>query len=591
MATVQKQWNINEKNDEILQYVAQVSQNMELSPQFTRLLLARLHKQYPQLFQNANKKELFEIFDFFLNPSLQKLLHPTFLPQVEEGAILVAEAMQNNEKILIWGDYDADGITSSALCYEFFQKHHYQVQTHVPRREQGYGINKEVLKEYIAEGVTLLISVDCGISDFDAIQFARENNVKVIVTDHHLLPDELPPANVVIDPYLVELTEKFTRKDIHLAGVGVAFFFLCQVNNVLSKSFGTKCDMREFLDLVALGTIADMMPLVGQNRILVKNGLVKIAEAERIGIRALKEVSGYAPKTTLSAGQISFGLAPRINAAGRMDNPRIALDLLLCKDYTQARKLAEQLDDWNNQRKKEEETIVNEACEQAMLYVNEPTLVLQGDEWNQGIIGIVASRMVERFYKPTFILTKDQCTDFIKGSGRSTKNFHLHNALIASTDELLSFGGHEYAAGLKISPEKVDAFRACFNAHYKELYGETFAMPMLAIEEEVDFSDVADYTFLKELEMLEPFGIGNSEPIYSSTQVEITKVEPFGYGKKHIKLEVLDKKSGRRLHSKIWNTPDFPHKVGDSVNIAYNIEIDTYNNVSQISIKIKDIKY
>ncbi len=589
MTKLEKEWDFTEKNTAFLRFTEKFSQKNDLSKSFTSLLLSRLYKQYPQFFEGNKEDKISKAVELYLNPSLQKLLHPTFLPQVEEAAQIIVRAIKEEKKILIWGDYDVDGITSSALCTEFFKKHNYTVYNHIPCREQGYGINQDVLAKYIDEEFQLIISVDCGISDYESIEYAKSRNIDVIITDHHLLPERLPNADAIINPYLVKESEELLAKDIRLAGVGVAFFFLCQMNNVLNQVFGTKCDMRDFLDLVALGTIADMMPLIGQNRILVKNGLLKIAESQRIGIRALKEVAGYAPHASLSAGQISFGLAPRINAAGRMDNPRIALDLLLCADYTEAKKLASQLDDWNHLRKQEEEEIVAQAMEQALKYENEPTLVLMEDDWNQGIIGIVASRMVEKFHKPTFILTKNQCENYVKGSGRSVKKFHLYNALIESDAHLLSFGGHEYAAGLKIDENSIDDFRASFNAFFKKNIGEQKLIPMLSVESEVSFDEVANYTFLKELELLEPFGIGNSEPIYASYEVEITKLDPFAYGK-HLKIEVLDKKSGQRLQSKIWNAKNFEHKVGDVINVAYNIEIDTYNNSAHICMKIKDIK-
>ncbi len=587
---MEKQWSFFEKENNVLQKVSHVARALGVSPQFALLLLNRTFRQYPHLLEKNNEEALISTLDFILNPSLKKLLFPTFLKDIDNACDIVITALKAKEKILIWGDYDVDGITSTALCTAFFKKHGFTVMNHVPCREEGYGINPKRLKDFIDSGVKVLISVDCGIADVEAIKYAREHGVKIIVTDHHIPQDELPPAHALINPYFSDESESYTKKDILLAGVGVAFFFMCHLNNAINKEFSTKCDMRDFIDLVALGTIADMMPLIGQNRILVKNGLLKIKAAERIGIRALKEISGYAPTAALSAGQISFGLAPRINAAGRMDNPRIALDLLLSEDYREAQKLAAQLDEWNAERKKEEESIVAMATEQATKYASEPTLVLADDTWNQGIIGIVASRMIEKFYKPTFILTKDQCDGYFKGSGRSIRKFHLYDALCSSTEKLMSFGGHEYAAGLKIMPENVDAFREAFNNFFIEKLGNKPCTPSVSIEDEVTFEQVSNYAFLRELEMLEPFGVGNSEPVYASTSVKVTKVEPFGYAKKHLKLEFLDTVSGQRLHSKLWNVEKFPHKVGDDVRVAYSIEFDTYNNITQVNMKIKDIK-
>ncbi len=586
-----KEWKYSENNFEVKD-VEEIAKFLQLTFPFTKILLKRIARKYPHvhsLFKEKKHKEVLQLIQTFLNPSVKNLFFPTFLPSMERASNIICEAIQKQEKILVWGDYDADGITGTAICIEFFEKHGYKVLHHLPCRKEGYGINKEVLKKYIDEGIRVLISVDCGISDIESVALAKEHNIKVVITDHHTPAEKLPMADAIINPHLCEKTDTLLAQDIELAGVGVAFYLLCHLNNTLSKISNTKCDMRDFLDLVALGTIADMVPLLGQNRILVKNGVVKLSEARRISLQALKVVAGYTGQAKLNAGQISFGLAPRINAAGRMDDPNIALELLLCKDYDKALILAKKLDEYNLQRKQEEENIVEEASKQAELYNENASLVLFNPEWNQGVVGIVASRIVEKFNKPTFIVTKDAKNLVYKGSGRSIPEINLNETLNACAKHLLTFGGHKYAAGLKLEQEKLEDFRKAFEEYVVAIIGKEPCLAKLQIDEEVTFEEVSDYTFLKELEMLEPFGLGNGEPIFSSSEIEIKKAQNFGFSKKHLKLELHEKSSGQSLHAKLWNTEQINFKTS-SLCLAYNIGFESYNGISQVALKIKDMK-
>lgn len=584
-----KKWKYTQ-DEIILKYTESLARELDVSVPFAKILLRRMYKRYPDIFDSGDKGKLLSLVNFFLNPSLQRLLFPQFLPDMEEACEYVVQSIRKKEKILVWGDYDADGITATACCIEFFQKHGYEILSHIPQRKEGYGINKSALEEYIKQDVKLLISVDCGISDAESIAFAKEQGMTVIVTDHHTPAQTLPPADAIINPHLCEESSLFFKQDIALAGVGVAFFFLCHLNTKLFELSGYKCDMREFLDLVALGTIADMVPLIGQNRILVKNGLLMIAQSSRLSLQALKEVSGYAKQAKLSAGQIAFGLAPRINAAGRMDNPRLALDFLLCKNFDQALTLAKKLDAWNAKRKQEEERAVIEACEQAEKYKDEPSLVLENISWNQGIVGIVASRMIERYNKPTFILTQDGQEGYLKGSGRSIPEVDLNAALNVCSNCLYQFGGHKYAAGIKIENGMVELFRKAFNDFVKEIVGEEPCQPSLSIEDRMDFGQASDFFFLKELEMLEPFGLGNAEPVFSSDSITLKNVIPFGYDKKHLKLELYDSLSGQTLSAKLWNTKELEYNISSLLSLAYTIERDSYNGLSHVNVKVKDIK-
>ncbi len=588
-----KNWAIQDLDSNFTKEIDSIAQSAELSPQFTRVLLKRLARNYPHLLEKEikkNKQEILDFIDAFLNPSLQKLLSPNFLPDLEKSAIRIAKAVENNEKILIWGDYDVDGITSSALCVDFFKKHNYEVEYHLPRREDGYGLNIPQLKNFIDKGLDLLITVDCGVSEHEAIDFANAHNIDCIITDHHILPDQLPNALSIVNPCICKENDDFDLKDVALCGVGVAFFLMCEVNNLLAKSGRQKQDMREFLDLVALGTIADMVPLRGLNRILVKNGLMKIADSKRLGVQALKEVSGY-KLAKLSAGQVSFGLAPRINAAGRMDTPDIAIKMLLADNYQEALKLAKELDDWNSARKAEEEEMTQNAHEQARNYDNDFALVLQNEEWNQGIVGIVASRMLEKWYKPSFVLTQESNNrDVLKGSGRSTAEIDLYEALTHCKDDLLSFGGHKKAAGLTIAKDKVGSFRKNFNAYVAEKLDNKLPLPTLYIDDMLNFDKSADPIFMQEISLLEPFGINNAEPSFTTKNVRLQSLRYFGFNNKHLNVELLDTATQRSMRAKIWNVSDFPHKEGDLLEIVYSLELDNSSGMTQVAMKLKDFR-
>ncbi len=587
---MKKEWKYTE-NTAVQRHIEYVASSLQLSTAFTQLLFKRMQKKYSyfnELIEENKLKELTRFIHYFINPSLQNLLFPTFLPDMEKACEIICKCIKNKEKILIWGDYDADGITATAICVEFFEMHGYKVLYHIPNRNEGYGINKDILKKYIDEEVKLIISVDCGISDNESIEYAREHNVKVVITDHHTPPENLPTAHAIINPHCCSHSDDFYAQDVELAGVGVVFFMLCHLNNELRSISGTKCDMRDFLDLVALGTIADMVPLIGQNRILVKNGVLKLSEARRISLQALKDVAGYQNQAKLNTGNISFALAPRINAAGRMGNPLIALELLLCKDYDKAHALAKELDEYNTQRKQEEDLIVEEAMEQAKLYEDKLSLVLYNPEWNQGIVGIAASRMVEKFNKPAFILTNGS-QELCKGSGRSISEINLNKALEACSEHLLTYGGHKYAAGLKLEQDKLEQFRQAFEEYVVSIVGNKPIKPSLHIDEEMSFSDVSLYSFLKELEMLEPFGLGNAEPIFSSSDIEIKNTQSIGFAKKHLKLELREKSSGCSLYAKLWNTQEIESK-SSNLSFAYNIGLESYNGIRQVSLRVRDFK-
>lgn len=517
----------------------------------------------------------------YLSPGLRNLAPFAKWKGLEDAADLLCEGLKNGLPFAVWGDYDVDGITATALVLDVLSQHGITARHHIPNRfEEGYGINIAGIEALAAEGVRLLLTVDCGIADKDSIARARELGMTVVISDHHLAGDDLPPANAICNPRLVDCPCPA------LAGVGVAFFLMAALNARLAAHTGKKADIRTVLDLVALGTIADLVNLSGQNRILVKNGLLYIGESRRAGIGALKEVSGYAVSAELGAGQVAFGLAPRINAAGRMGEAEIALALLLAQDYDTARPLAARLDSMNQERKSKEEKILEEALLQAETQKNNMGMVLYGADWHAGIIGIVASRIVEEYYRPTIILCNEN--DALKGSGRSTNEFHLYEGLQACADLLLGFGGHKQAAGLSMRPENLEQFRARFNEKVIADCGEKALTASLKYDAEMDFSMASDFTLLKELELLQPFGIGNAEPTFLSPLLTVKSTKRFG--KNHLNLELQDSVSGVTLRAKAWRLADAmpANMAGRQIRLVYTPRIDRYNGMASVDLRIKD---
>ncbi|MDE7064904.1 MAG: DHH family phosphoesterase, partial [Desulfovibrionaceae bacterium] len=373
--------------------------------------------------------------DAFLSPNLRLLAPPDRWPGLPEAAEVLRDALRAGKSLAVWGDYDVDGITSTALVLDVLQQHGIEARPYLPdRRSEGYGLNIPALERLAAEGVAALLTVDCGISDAEAVARARELGMTVVISDHHLPPPTLPSAHAICNPRLGDCPCP------QLAGVGVAFFLMAAVNSGLAPYTGRRCDMRDVLDLVALGTLADVVRLSGQNRILVKNGLLKIAQASRPGIASLKVVSGFNAAASLGGGQVVFSLAPRVNAAGRLGEAGLALRLLRAATHEEAAPLAQELDLMNTRRRSEEERIHKEARVLAAAQEHRAGLVLHGNDWHPGVIGIVASRIVDEFYRPTLILCDDNGS--IKGSGRSVQEFDLHAGLSAISDVFLGFGGH-----------------------------------------------------------------------------------------------------------------------------------------------------
>jgi single-stranded-DNA-specific exonuclease len=449
----------------------------------------------------------------FLDPQLNQLHDPALLSGAEAAANRIARAVEKQERIVIYGDYDVDGITAVAILYACLRLVGVEPRYYVPHRlDEGYGVNTEAIDKLIAEGTDLLITVDCGVSATEPLARARAAGIDVIVTDHHTPPDDLPEATAIVHPRIGG-----TYPNGDLCGAGVAFKVAWQVARAICGEQRVDEKMRNFLleatCLAALGTIADVVPLVGENRAIAVYGLRGLPQTPRPGLAALLE-SARLTGTKLDAFDVGFRLAPRLNAAGRMGHARLAIEMLTRADEKRAREIAEYLDKQNTQRQKVEREISRQAIEMVeaagMDAPDRRTIVLGCDDWHGGVIGIVASRLVDRFSKPTMLIAHNGGVS--QGSGRSVAGFHLYEALSACAEHLESFGGHAMAAGVRIRPEKVADLAAAME-HFAQSHGlEPSPLPPLEIDAEATLASLS-YRTVEHVTRLAPFGQGNPPPL------------------------------------------------------------------------------
>lgn len=520
-----------------------------------------------------------EDMDRFLSPGLKHLVRPETVPGLEDAARVLARGLAEGRSMAVWGDYDVDGVTSSALVSSFLAQRGVAVRVYLPNRlEEGYGLNIPGIERLAAEGVGLLLTVDCGITNLAEIDRARELGMLTVVSDHHMPGPALPRADAVCDPKLAD------NPCDNLAGVGVAFMLMGLLNRLLP---GDPVDIRGLLDLVALGTIADVADLGGQNRILVKNGLLLIKEGRRPGVAALKEAAGINPAAPLGAGQVGFGLAPRINAAGRLGDPRRALDLLLAPDRETALPLARALDRLNTERRAEEDQMLQGALAQAreQAEASRLGLVLYDESWHPGVIGIVASRVLERFNRPAILLCREG--EVVKGSARSVEGFDIHQALLSMSELFLQFGGHPMAAGMSLTPANLPALSERFDQAAQAAFAGVPPVPVLRYDRELSFADITA-TLIKELDLLQPFGQGNPEPLFVSAALEVRGHRVFGSG--HVSLDLRDTAAGITLKAKAWRKAEElgPEVRGRTMRVAFSPKLDTFNGVPSIEARLKD---
>ncbi len=529
----------------------------------------------------ASKVEVSE----FLNPKLKLLADPFLIPNMDAAVERLWKARENNERLLIYGDYDVDGVSSTALLTEMLTELGWTVQPYLPGRfDDGYGLSAEALEKCIEQFETdVVLAVDCGSTAVEAIEFLNERQIDILVLDHHQVSDPPPKPLAMVNPQLSDDYPNFQE----LCSVGLAFKLahaLVKRGRQEGLQKERDLDLRQYLDLVALGTVADLVPLTGENRKLVRSGLEQLGETDRPGVVALKNVANVSKPVTVF--NVGFQLGPRLNAAGRMDNPDASLNLLLAKDRYEAEKAAETLNNHNDERRKIERDISTQAVESVRKRFDPKNdfVIVEGNmEWHLGVIGIVASRVMREFYRPTFILASDG--DGWKGSARSIEGFDLAEAMRGCDDLLNDHGGHAMAAGVSVKPGRLDAFRERINEIAKKTIIPNMFQPPLKLDAGTDLSELT-LVHIEEMSQLEPLGQGNPE--IQLLVAELTLSSPIyrmGRDKQHAKFWVTDEHGACEVVA--WNLKpeDEPQ---DTFDIAVAPQINDFNGRRSVQLKLID---
>lgn len=538
--------------------------------------------------------------DEFFNPDYEGDLHDPFLMLgMKEAVKRIKKAIEEQEQVAIFGDYDADGVCGSVILKTILEK--LGVNTaggvFIPNRlKEGYGLSAEAIKKTIADGTKLIITVDCGISSVEEIVLANKLGAEVLVTDHHQIGKILPAAKIIINPW--QAKEKYPFKE--LAGAGVAFK-LAQALVLESKTVNAGWE-KWLLDLVALATVADCMPLLGENRTLVRYGLVVLAQTKRPGLQELMKVARLSPvfeieklSTNLDTYSLGFVLAPRLNAAGRIEHADLALDLLLTNDREKAKEMAEKINDHNRRRQKITEEIVVEIeskIKQAVFDKQKPFVIESSKEWSPGIIGLVAGKIADRHHRPTMIFTEQEDGTF-RGSARSVVGFNVVEAIGKCQDLMIEFGGHPGAAGLSLKKENFNKFKEKINKIASAKLLDKDLTPVLEIDAELQAGDI-NWPLFDELIKFEPFGKDNEAPIFLAKDFIISALRIVGNGSKHLKLELKSQKLPGKVFKAIGfglvknNQAEF--KVGDNVDLVFEIIKDEWNGRRDLQLRVEDIK-
>ncbi len=513
----------------------------------------------------------------FLEPTRQDFYDPYLMKDMEIAVERIIKAIERGEKVIIYGDYDVDGITSTTVLKKFLKDLGLEVSYYIPNRlNEGYGLNKNAIEKIVNEGFSLMITVDCGISGIEEIDYANSLGLEVIVTDHHEPGEILPKALAVIDNKRKDSTYPFRD----LAGVGVAFK-VCQ-------ALGIRLELKEeaylkYLDIVCVGTISDIVPLVDENRVITKLGLLLVKQTKNIGLKSIINSSGY---SKIDSNTISFGVAPRINACGRMGKAEEALELLLSTDIYKVNELTKKLNEHNRERQEIEKAIYESAIkkiEEKHLDENR-TIIVGGENWHHGVIGIVSSKITDMYFKPSILLCFED--EIGKGSGRSIPGFDLHQALTKCQDTLEKFGGHSMAVGITIRKDELEKFSKEFEKVAEEEKIEEI-VPVLNIDSKIEL-DFVDKDVIESLKKLEPFGEANKMPIFAFKNLRIDSIRALSEGK-HLKLTL--KEDNRIINAIGFNMGKLAeeYRIGDKIDVAGVLEINTFNGVDNLQINIKDI--
>lgn len=565
----EKNWIIAEQNQDFQEFICHAYQ---ISPYLGQVLF------------NRNLIDP-EKVDRFLKASLKHLSDPRVLANMERVVLRTYEAILRNEKIAVFGDYDVDGITSVALLMHVFKHYGIEINYYIPHREkEGYGLSTDGIKALHKENTTLLFTVDCGTTSVNEIAYAKSLGIDVIVLDHHEPQNKLPDCIGVINPKLENSNYDMST----LAGVGVVFKFLHALNIFLKEEEfeqAKSLDLTSHLDIVALGTLADMMPLHDENRIFVKKGLQMLSKSVKVGVQALISKIGKTGES-IREQDVCFKIAPRINAIGRLGDPALAVRLLTTEDEKEAMFLAETLENHNKERQNIEQEILSDALKAARA-MDDKVIVLVGEKWHVGVIGIVASKIVSDVGKPSIVITMDGDTG--RGSGRSINNFPLLDSLFYCKHLLQNFGGHDQAAGITIQKENIDEFRTRINefAAQNDLCADK--IPELNIDAEIDLSFI-NHDFIDELKKLSPFGQANPQPIFAARNLSLA--EPARVvGEHHLKLKLYQ--NGTSLEAIGFGFAGYASLLEgktDGIDVAFYPQLNTFRNQTSVQLVIRDIK-
>ena len=558
-----KKWQIYDTQNE---KVEELTKNYGINPLLATILVNR----------GITKKEDIRLF---LEPTRADFHNPFLMIDMEIAVDRIIKAIKNKEKVTIYGDYDVDGITSITVLKGFLQERGLEVNQYIPNRlEEGYGLNNPAIEKIAKSECQLMITVDCGISAINEIDYANKLGLETIVTDHHEAGNELPKALAVIDNKRKDSKYPFRE----LAGVGVVF--------KLIQAIGIKLGLKEeeylkYLDIVCIGTISDIVPLIDENRVIAKLGMLLIKQTRNIGLRSIINSSGY---TKIDSNTISFGVAPRINACGRMGKAEDALELFLAKNINEVNTLTKKLNEYNMKRQEIEKKIFNNAVEQIEEnnLQEKNTIIVSGENWHHGVIGIVSSKITEMYFKPSILLSFEEGDEFGKGSGRSIPGFDLHEALMKCSDTIEKFGGHAMAIGITVKKEKLEAFKKEFEKIAEEAHIEEIT-PIINVDAQINLNNI-NKDMVESLNKLEPFGEGNKMPVFAFKNLKIDSIRALSEGK-HLKLTLKD-------NNTIVNAIGFnlghlseEYRIGDKIDIVGVLEINSFNGVESLQINIKDV--
>ena len=566
-----KKWIVRERDHS---RAAQLAATLGVSPIVADLLVARGYEDA----ESARS---------FLNPSLDQLHDPFLMRGMSDAVARLGQAIDRREPILIYGDYDVDGTTGTAVLLRALRMLGATAGYHVPHRfTEGYGIRQEALEKAAAEGYKLVVSVDCGITAHEPLNWARTNGLDIIVTDHHL-PDKeegAPPALAVLNPN----QRGCEYPDKNLAGVGVAFKLI----HALFRERGREAQVPGFLKMVAIGTVADVAKLVGENRAIVALGLSDLPRARNHGLLALIEIAGCGDDGEMTAYDLGFRIGPRINAAGRMDAARAVVELFDAKEKEEARRLAEHLDTRNRERMEAQREIFNRAVEEFESGADRESqthaAVIAGDGWHRGVIGLAASKIAERLNRPCVVISLDG--EIGHGSARSIEAYHLFDGLTACRDLLEKFGGHSHAAGLSIRRDRIAEFRRRLNEHAASCLTEDDLIPALYIDAELTPRDLG-FQLSQDLGALEPFGAGNPRPVFITRGWRVMN-EPQILKEQHLKMRVAG--DDNRPFEAIWwrgvEEVEATPRMNDRIDLAYDFEANRYQGDIRLQLNVKDMR-